>query len=195
MSKQQNKNIGLFFGSFNPVHVGHVMIANYMIEFEGMDEVWFIISPQNPFKSKSGLMPQEHRLTMVENAVKDLKNIKASNIEFSMPRPSYTINTLRKLKELHPGMNFHILMGADNIINVHRWKEAETIITNYPLLVYPRNGYTIEQERLPAGTRITNAPIVDISSTMLRDWITSGHDVKAFMPAGTYEYIIKNSLL
>ena len=189
------KNIGLFFGSFNPIHVGHVMIANYMAEFEGMDEVWFIVSPQNPFKSKDGLMPQEHRLKMTEIAVQDMNNIKADNIEFSLPQPSYTINTLNLLNKKYPGYKFHILMGTDNLVNVHRWKEAETILKNYPILIYPRTGYTYDPDKIPLNSRITNAPVIDISSTMLREWIKAGHDVRAFLPAGIYEYIIKNGLL
>ena len=195
MKKGNNKNIGLFFGSFNPIHVGHVMIANYMVEFEGMDEVWFIISPQNPFKSKSELLPQEHRLKMVETAVKSFSRIKASDIEFSMPQPSYTINTLNLLTSQHPGYKFHILMGTDNVVNVHRWKEAGTILENYPILVYPRSGYPYDLNELPKNAKVTNAPIVDISSTMLREWIKTGHDVGAFLPPGVFDYIVENKLL
>ncbi len=195
MKKGNNKNIGLFFGSFNPIHVGHVMIANYIVEFEAMDEVWFIISPQNPFKSKSDLLPQEHRLKMVETAVKSFSRIKASDIEFSMPQPSYTINTLNLLKSEHPGYKFHILMGTDNVVNVHRWKEAGTILKNYPILVYPRSGYPYAPDKLPKDTKITEAPIIDISSTLLREWIKTGHDVRAFLPPGVFDYIVENKLL
>ena len=193
MSKKQN--IGLFFGSFNPIHVGHVMIANYMVEFEDMDEVWFIISPQNPFKSKDELLPQEHRLAMVKTAVKEMDNIKASDIEFSLTQPSYTINTLTELRKRFPEADFHILMGTDNIVNIHRWKESEKIIENYHILVYPRNGYPFDTADLPAKAKITNAPIVDISSTMMREWISSGHNVRAYLPYGVYEYIKQNKLL
>ncbi len=192
---QKKKNTGLFFGSFNPIHVGHVMIANYMVEFEGMDEVWFIVSPQNPFKSKGELLPQEHRLAMVQTAIRGLKNVKASDIEFTMPHPSYTINTLTKLNKKFPETDFHILMGTDNIVNIHRWKEAKKIIENYRILVYPRNGYPVDTANLPAKVKITNAPIVDISSTMMREWISAGHDIRAYLPYGVYEYIIQNRLL
>ena len=190
----QNKNIGLFFGSFNPIHVGHLMIANYMVEFEGMDEVWFIVSPQNPFKQKSQLISEKIRFEMVNIAVSNLKRIIASDVEFDMPQPSYTINTLNLLTEKHPNTKFHLLMGSDNIINIKRWKDADTIISKYPILVYPRNGYTINQDDLTKKTKITEAPVVDISSTRIREWITTGHDVHAFMPKGVFEYI-KNKRL
>jgi len=192
---QKKKNTGLFFGSFNPVHTGHVMIANYMVEFGGMDEVWFIVSPQNPFKTKDELLPQEHRLKMTQIAVKDFENISVSDIEFAMTQPSYTINTLNSLSENYPDREFHILMGTDNVINVHRWKNADTILKNYPLLVYPRNGYPANPDKMPTGVTITHAPIIDISSTMIREWLTAGHDVRAFMPAGVYDYIKTHNLL
>ena len=192
---RKKQNIGLFFGSFNPIHVGHVMIANYMVEFEGMDEVWFIVSPQNPFKSKDELLPQEHRLAMVQTAIREFNNIKASDIEFSLPQPSYTINSVTELSKKFPEADFHILMGTDNIVNIHRWKEAEKITENYHILVYPRNGYPFDAATLPAKAKITKAPIVDISSTMMREWISAGHDVRAYLPHGVYEYIKKHKLL
>ena len=188
------KNTGLFFGSFNPIHVGHIMIANYMNEFEGMDEVWFVVSPQNPFKERTELIPEEHRLNMVEIAVKDLENVKACDVEFTMPQPSYTIDTLNLLHQKYPQNDFHILMGSDNLIYLDRWKDADTIINKYPKLVYPRSNYAVNLSDLPAKTRITNAPVVDISSTMMREWISSGHNIKAFLPAGVFEYIKENAL-
>ncbi len=187
-------NTGLFFGSFNPIHIGHVMIANYMVEFEEMDEVWFIVSPQNPFKEKAQLIPEKHRYTMVNIAVDKLEKIKANNIEFTMPQPSYTINTLKLLSKNHPNTRFQILMGNDNILHIDRWKDADMIINEYQKLVYPRNGYPINPKDLPAKTKITNAPIIDISSTMLRKWISSGHDIRTFMPEGVFEYIKENKL-
>jgi len=190
----QNKNIGLFFGSFNPIHVGHVMIANYMVEFEGVDEVWFVVSPQNPFKQKSQLISEEARFEMVNIAVSNLKRIIASDVEFDMPQPSYTINTLNLLSTKYPNTNFHLLMGSDNIINISRWKDAGTIINRYPILVYPRNGYPIKQDDLTEKTKITKAPVVDISSTMIREWIAAGHEVNAFVPEGVFKYI-KNKRL
>ncbi len=190
----QNKNIALFFGSFNPIHVGHLMIANYMVEFEKIDEVWFIVSPQNPFKSKSELISEEVRFEMVNIAVAKLKRVTASDIEFKMPQPSYTINTLNLLLKKYPHYQFHLLMGSDNIINIKRWREAETIISRYPILVYPRNGYTITPDSVTQKTKITNAPIVDISSTMIRKWISAGNDVRAFLPDGIFEFIEENKL-
>lgn len=191
---RNSKNTGLFFGSFNPIHIGHIMIANYMNEFEGMDEVWFVVSPQNPFKERSELIPEKHRFNMVNIAVKNLENVKACDIEFTMPQPSYTINTLNLLHQKYPQNNFHILMGSDNLIYLDRWKDADTIIHKYPKLVYPRNNYEVNLSGLPAKTRITNAPVVDISSTMIREWISAGHNIKAFLPAGVFEYIQKNAL-
>ena len=189
-----NKNIGLFFGSFNPIHIGHVMIASYMVEFEGMDEVWFVVSPQNPFKQKSELISKKVRFEMVNIAVSKLKQIIASDVEFDMPQPSYTINTLNFLSEKYPDYQFNLLMGSDNIINIHRWKDADIIINKYSKLVYPRNDYTLPVDKLPSKTRITKAPIVDISSTMIREWIAAGHDVRAFMPYGVFEYVEEKKL-
>ncbi len=191
---EKTKNTGLFFGSFNPIHAGHVMIANYMVEFEKMDEIWFIVSPQNPFKSEGELLPQEHRFNMVKVAINGFSNIKVSDVEFSMPRPSYTINTLNYLSQKHPDSKFHILMGNDNIINIHRWKDAKTILENYPVLVYPRSGYPIDRNELPANVRITGAPLIDLSSTMIREWLKEKHDIRAFLPQGVYEYITTQKL-
>jgi nicotinate-nucleotide adenylyltransferase len=170
------------------------MIANYMTEFEGMDEVWFIVSPQNPFKEKDELIPEKHRFRMVEIAVENMPNVKACDIEFSMPLPSYTIDTLKLLEKEHPGITFHILMGNDNIILIKRWKDADSIMNDYHKLVYPRNGYPVDEKQLPPKTKLSGAPMIDISSTMLREWLSGGHNIRAFLPAGVYDYIISNGL-
>jgi len=165
-----------------------------MTEFEGMNEIWFIVSPQNPFKEKENLIPENHRLKMAEIAVNEFTNIRVSNIEFSMPLPSYTIDTLILLEKKFPDKNFHILMGSDNILHIKRWKNAAAIINNYSKLVYPRTGYPVDKNTLPPKTKLTNAPVIDISSTMLRNWISKGHNIRAFLPSGVYEYIITNRL-
>ena len=131
-------NIGLFFGSFNPIHIGHLIIANYMINFSDLTEVWFVISPQNPFKEKKTLLSEHHRLELVRIAIEDNNNLKVSDIEFKLPQPSYTINTLTYLQEKYPKKKFSLIMGEDNLKTFHKWKNYEEIIKYYELYIYPR---------------------------------------------------------
>ena len=132
------KKIGLFFGSFNPIHIGHLILANYILENSDMDELWFVVSPQNPFKDKKSLLADHNRLDMVQLAVKNYPKMRASNVEFSLPKPSYTIDTLTYLKEKYPNYSFALIMGEDNLDSLPKWKNAEKLMSDYQIIVYPR---------------------------------------------------------
>jgi nicotinate-nucleotide adenylyltransferase len=188
----KNKKTALFFGSFNPVHVGHMIIANYMIHTGGMDEVWMIVSPHNPLKEKASLAKDHDRLHLVNLAIGNNYKIKASNIEFSLPKPSYTIDTLSYLKEKHPDHNFYLVMGGDNILNLHKWKNYDQILENYAILVYQRPGYELGSHALANHKKITvldDAPLLNISASYIRDLIKSGKSIQYLVPDNVYEYI------
>ena len=183
---------GLFFGSFNPVHNGHMILANYMAEFTNLDEVWFVVSPLNPFKKKSTLLADYHRLELVHKAIgDDYKKIKVSNIEFNLPKPSYTINTLVYLKEKYPESDFSLIMGADNLRTLPKWKNADIIMADYEIYVYPR----IETENIDLkitnklNIKIVDAPVIEISSSFIREAIASGKDIRYYLPERVFQYI------
>lgn len=183
-------NIGLYFGSFNPIHIGHLAIANYIVEFSDIEQLWFVVSPQNPFKKKSTLLDDYQRLELVNIAIdKDLR-FKASNIEFNLPKPSYTINTLKYLEEKHPNFQFSLIMGVDNLTNLHKWKNFEQIIANYSIYVYPRPGIEItENFKENENIVILDAPIMDISSSFIREAIKKGKQINYYLPYKVYDYI------
>ena len=185
--------VGLFFGSFNPIHVGHLMLAQYMVNFADVDEVWLVVSPQNPFKQDVELADTQHRLNMARLAVGDNEKIKISEVELSLPKPSYTIDTLRALEKEYPESEFSIIMGADNLIGLNRWKEAETLLSRYRIIVYPRPGYEAKEPE-GAHIEIVDAPQVDISSTQLRRWIGEGRSVLYFTNTKVIEYFSQNNL-
>ena len=172
---------GLFFGSFNPVHIGHLALANYFLAENLVEEVWFVVSPHNPHKKKSHLLHENHRLQMLKVAVGDFLKIKVSNIEFSMPQPSYTINTLVRLKEKYPSKNFALIMGADNLETFDKWKNHEEILSRHTLLVYPRPGYSGGDMANHPSVSVTQAPLIEISSTQIRSWVKEKKDVRFFM--------------
>ncbi len=182
---------GLFFGSFNPIHIGHLAIANYMVEYTDLDEVWLIISPQNPLKKKKTLLNEFDRLRMAELAVEDDLRIKPSNIEFSMPKPSYTIDTLTYLSERNPNHNFVLIAGTDNFRSFHKWKNYEEILKNYQLYIYPRPGYTLGKYENYDNIKRIAAPVMEISSSFIRSAIKEGKDIRHFLPKEVYNYIIK----
>ena len=186
--------IGLFFGSFNPIHIGHTAISNYILEYSDLSEIWFIVTPQNPFKVDDTLLDENLRLEMLKQAIVNETRFKAEDIEFNLPKPSYTANTLTELSLLHPSFNFVLIMGSDNYLNIDKWKDAEIITENYEIIVYPRLGYYALKHSLPLKTQIINAPIIDISSTMIRDGIKIGKKMMFFMPSGVYDYIKINNL-
>ncbi|MCD6019465.1 MAG: nicotinate-nucleotide adenylyltransferase [Bacteroidetes bacterium] len=182
-------HIGLFFGSFNPVHVGHMVLANYMASFTELEQVWFIVSPHNPLKEKSSLLDQNQRLHMVNLAIGDSNQLKSNNIEFGLPQPSYTINTLAHLKEKYPQHRFSLIMGEDNLESFSKWKNYEEILKNHFLFVYPRPGCNPGELKNHKSVMMTNAPVMELSSTMIRQSIKSKKDVSFFVPRAVWEYL------
>ncbi len=181
--------VGLFFGSFNPIHVGHMVIANYMLEYTDLDRIWFVISPQNPLKDKKSLLDEKQRLHMVNLTIGDSNKYMASNIEFKLPKPSYTINTLAHLNEKYPQHEFVLIMGADNLKTFHKWKNYEEILNQYELYVYPRN-YSDggKLEKYPK-VKLIPAPLMEISSTAIRQAIKEKKDVRYFMSIEAWQYL------
>lgn len=181
--------VGLFFGSFNPVHHGHMILANYMLEFTDLDKIWFVVSPHNPLKEKSSLLADHHRLEMVIRAIGDHPKLKASDIEFRLPQPSFTINTLAHLSEKYPNVQFALIMGADNLLSLHKWKNYEQILEHYSIYVYPRPGVNHDELLSHPRVHLTEAPLMDISSTFIRQGIKAGKDLRYFIPLQTFLYL------
>ncbi len=180
---------GLFFGSFNPIHTGHLMIAGYMAEYTDLDQVWFVVSPQNPLKEKSGLLADHHRLAMVNLAIEEDQRFRASNIEFRMPKPSYTIDTLTWLGEKYPDKAFVLLAGADILPTFHKWKNWEVLLENYRFYIYPRTGVDLPVPDLHPSFTFVDAPLVTISSSFIRQGIRDRHDLRYFLPDPVWKYI------
>ena len=187
------ETIGIMGGSFNPVHVGHLMLAQYVVEWGYVDKVWLTLSPQNPLKNAADLMPDMKRLAMLNKSTKDVKGIETCDIELSMPRPSYTINTLDTLSKRYPSKKFKLIIGSDNWAVFRKWREWERILDEYSVLVYPRKGFPMPDYPVD-GMEAIDAPIIDISSTFVRDAIEKGRDVSFFLPPGVYKYIVENKL-
>jgi nicotinate-nucleotide adenylyltransferase len=181
--------VGLFFGSFNPIHVGHMVLANYMLEFTDLEQIWFVVSPHNPLKQKSSLLDQNHRLQLVNIAIENQTKFKTSNIEFNLPQPSYTINTLTYLTEKYPNTKFALIMGSDNLENFHKWKNYEEILKRFELYVYPRPENDGGALKNHANVKLINAPLMEISSTLIRQAIREKKDVQFFVPEKVWEYI------
>jgi len=173
--------IGLYFGSFNPVHTGHCIIANHMAQNTSLERVWLVVSPQNPFKETASLLNEYHRLHLVKLAVQDEPRLKANDIEFHLPRPSYTIDTLTYFSEKFPEHEFAIIMGSDSLQNLHKWKNAEILVKNHLLYVYKRPGFEIVN-RLNAAMEIAEAPLLEISSTHIREMLKAGKSVRYLVP-------------
>ncbi len=183
--------IGLFFGTFNPIHVGHLIIANHMAEFTDLEEVWFVVTPHNPFKVKNSLLADHHRFRLVSETTDDYDKLKPSNIEFGLPQPSYTINTLVHLAEKHPEHDFNLIMGLDNLHTFPKWKNSEVILRDYEIYVYPR---VSEKKDLPEllnhdKVHLIDAPIVEISSTFIRKAVRDQKDIRALMPFKAWKYM------
>ena len=185
MSEQ---NIGIFSGSFNPIHVGHLMLANYLCEFENLDEIWFLVTPQSPMKEKITNYTDIRRLSWVKKAIKDYPHFKASDFEWHLPKPYYTVNTLQALKTTYPDKNFSLIIGADNWHIFHRWKDSDVILRDFSILVYPRKGYeTTCNENIYPTVKFTDAPLIEVSSTFIRENIRNGKNLSFFLPDGVYQ--------
>ncbi len=185
------KNIGLYFGTFNPIHVGHLIIANHLVENSDLDEIWFVITPHSPFKKKSSLLDNHHRYEMVEIATKNYDNINPSDIEFKLPQPNYTIHTLAYISDKYPNKKFSIIMGEDNLKAFHKWKNYDVILEDYDIYVYPRisqGKIEIQFENHPKIHKV-NAPIIGISSTMIRDGIKNKKNIRPLLDNDVFKYV------
>jgi len=187
--------IGIFPGSFNPVHIGHLALANYIAECSDYDEIWFLITPQNPLKRKSDLIDQDLRLAWLEKAISDYPKFKVCTIEWTMPQPTYTINTLQRLRIMFPDYIFELIVGSDNWETIHRWKDYQVILKNFKTWIYPRLGTGKIIFNHPNVNMVKGAPKMEISSTFIRKAIRRGKDVRFFLPAGIYEDIISSNAL
>ena len=187
--------IGIFPGSFNPVHIGHLALANYIVEYNEFDEIWFLITPHNPLKKKSELIDQELRLKWLDKSIGDYPKFKTCTIEWDMPQPTYTINTLQKLRIMHPEHVFELIIGSDNWETIHRWKDYQTILKNFKTWIYPRLGTGKIIFNHPNVRMIKGAPKLEASSTFIRKAIRRGKDVRFFLPSGIYEDVIASNVL
>lgn len=181
--------IGLFFGSFNPIHVGHLIIANYMASFTDLDEVWLVVSPQNPLKNRKSLSNSYDRLEMVRLATENAPHLKVSDIEFGLPQPSYTVDTLAYLEEKYPGRTFTLLMGADSLASIKKWKNYELLLDRYGIYVYPRPGTELGEWAAHPSVTITDTPLMELSSTFIRKAIQEKKNVQYFLPDTVLEFI------
>ncbi len=186
--------IGLFFGSFNPVHIGHLIIANYMATQTDLDQVWLVVSPQNPHKKKTSLARDHDRLYLVRIAIEDNRNLKASDIEFGLPQPSYTIDTLTYLREKHPQHEFVLIMGGDNLGTLHKWKNYELLLEHYAIYVYQRPDYELGPLAEHPKIQLFEAPLMQISASYIRRCIQSGRSIQYLVPEKVYEYLSSSSL-
>ena len=182
--------IGIFPGSFNPVHIGHLALANYIAEYDEFDEIWFLITPKSPLKGKNEIMEPELRLALLEKAIGDYPKFKTCTIEWEMPQPTYTINTLQKLRMLYPQNTFELIIGSDNWQIIHRWKDYQLILKNFKTLVYPRMGTGKFFINHPNVRVAKGAPKIEISSTFIRKSLFRGKDLRFYLPAGIYEDIL-----
>ena len=181
--------VGLFFGSFNPVHNGHMVIANYLAEYTDLDQVWMVVSPHNPLKPAGSLLNDYQRLQLVETAIGSYRKIKISKIEFGLPKPSYTINTLVHLQEKFPEHSFVLIMGSDNLHTFHKWKNYEQILEHYEIYAYPRPGFDGGDFKQHSKVKFIPAPLMEISSTFIRNAIKEGKDVRFMLPEKVHDHI------
>ena len=191
----KGKQIGLFFGSFNPVHVGHLIIAEFMATRTELDQVWFVVSPHNPLKERNTLAKDQARLQMVRLAIEENPKLKASNIEFSLPKPSYTIDTMVYLHEKYPQHKFSLIMGGDNFASIDKWKNFELLLKRYPIHIYNRKNLKIEKEVFKkADIRYYDLPLLDISSTFIRQSLREGKSVRYMVPENVWQFLEGSNL-
>ncbi|MFK7935684.1 MAG: nicotinate (nicotinamide) nucleotide adenylyltransferase [Saprospiraceae bacterium] len=188
------KKIGLFFGSFNPIHVGHLIIANYMATQTDLDEVWLVVSPQNPLKKKKSLARDHDRLHLVRIAIDDNPNLRASDIEFSLPQPSYTVETLAHLNDKHTDYQFVLIMGGDNLATLHKWKNHEIILRDYEIYVYQRPDYELGELKDHPSVSLFAAPLMQISASYIRKCIAAGQSIEYLVTPPVFEYLEGSSL-
>jgi nicotinate-nucleotide adenylyltransferase len=185
-------DIGLFFGSFNPIHIGHLIIANHVSQETNLNQVWFVVSPQNPLKLSASLLNEYDRLHLVKLAIEGENKLRASGIEFNLPKPSYTVDTLAYLKEKFPQHSFSIIMGSDSFSNLTKWKNYDVIVKNHPLFIYIRPGFTVEN-KIGAKITLLDAPLLEISSTHIRKFIKERKSIRYLVPDIVKEEIEKNT--
>ena len=181
--------IGLYFGTYNPVHIGHMAIAGYFSEFTDLDMVWMVVTPHNPHKPAGSLLQDHHRFEMVRRAIGDYKNLKPSKIEFTLPKPSFTVNTLAHIQEQHPEHEFCLIMGSDNLMTFKKWKNWEEILKHYNLYVYPRPNYDGGELMHHEKVHVVGAPLMEISSSFIRKAIQNKNDIRFMLPESVYQYI------
>lgn len=186
--------IGLFFGSFNPIHIGHLIIANYMATQTDLDKVWLVVSPQNPLKPKKTLARDHDRLHLVRLGIGDNPNLDVSNVEFGLPKPSFTVDTLAFLQEKYPDREFALIMGGDNLGSLHLWKNYEQLLANHDIYVYRRPTYELGELATHPRVRLFSAPLLDISATYLRECLRSGKSIRYLVPEPVWEYLETGSL-
>jgi nicotinate-nucleotide adenylyltransferase len=187
-------NVGLFFGSFNPIHIGHLIIAGYMANYTDLDQVWLIISPHNPLKDKNELILMYDRLEMAKLATEGSENVRVSDIEFSLPQPSYTIDTLTHLQEKFLEHTFSLIMGSDNLVSLKKWKNYELILRNYRIMVYPRPGFENAELINNSSITLTETPLMELSSTFIRTSFKEGKNIRFFVPEKVLDFIESKNL-
>lgn len=189
--KTQTLHIGLFFGSFNPIHHGHLILSTYILNSTLIDEIWFVLSPQNPFKHYEDLLPEADRFSMVKNAIANNDSLQACDVEFSLPKPSYTIHTLRVLQQKYPEYKFSIIMGEDNLNQLPQWKESDTIIHNHTIYVYPRQNETDTPSIEHPNITKLNAPLLNLSSTLIRLLVKQKKSIAYMVPEAVRKEILQ----
>jgi nicotinate-nucleotide adenylyltransferase len=185
--------VGLYFGSFNPVHIGHLIIANHILNETELDKIWFVVSPQNPFKAADNLLNEYDRYHLVQKAIEGDSRLRVTDIEFSLPRPSYTVHTLSYLGDKYPGYVFSIIMGSDGFQNLAKWKNAEVIIRNHNIIIYKRPGFEVDN-KINANINVMNAPLLEISATHIRELVAKGRSIKYLVPPAVEDEILQASL-
>jgi len=185
------KKVGLYFGTFNPIHIGHLIIANHMVEYSDLDEIWMVVTPHNPFKKKKSLLDNHHRFEMVYKATEDYEKIKPSDIEFKLPQPNYTVYTLAHISEIYPNNEFCLIMGEDNLRSLHKWKNYQTILEHHHIYVYPRASYGEDKHEFKNHPKIhtIDAPIIEISSTMIRNGIRNQKNIQPLLSKEVWKYV------